>query len=507
MLLRCQCRALLSRPPLNRTPHIKHYPAYRGKRIDPFNFSKPSTQQERYQEPDAEESDNEDYNDVESIEERKTIEERAKKAEAREQREQEEKEKMNKGGKELEAVDASMSNRDLGLYSGPRRRKREFIRWMVTSGLKHEFFPQAIAMDIESRRVERMRKRSEERMFEKMNDFFNSLSEEEIKEGTLIKPPKIGGKIKKRPLYPHPSPFQQLMASLPPGWEETKESESVVLKLLSQNNKAVHKQYEEYINWSDYKLQKQRLYFKFPSDVESPGFRDVLRRFYAIYLQAEKEQEERDKENVIEPEGEDDGEVKIPDPEALDELLRLERMAKGEAEKSEIKTQEQESPVETSGSAEPASEVTVETTSSETESAPVDNVETSESNQLSKKEKKKKEKKEAIDLAYHAGPQLPLDSRYVTLPIYKHNYVNPTGDPTPFLMNPTFKPWRPIPHSTRLKMFDAWRAGLGLRNVAWLGGVGWRRVDGIIGILKREWEYVEKVLFPPPITKMRFCDE
>src|SRR5271154_3165827 len=260
MLLRCQCRALLSRPPLNRTSHIKHYPAYRGKRIDPLNFSKPSTQQERYQEPDAEESDNEDYNDVESIEERTRLEARLKKARARgqeESREQEESEKMNKGGKGLEAVDASMSNRDLGLYSGPRKRKREFIRWMVTSGSKHEFFPQAIAMDIESQRVERLRKKSEERMFKKMNDFFNSLSEEEIKEGTLIKPPKIGGKIKERPLYPHPSPFQQLMGNLPPGWDETRESESVILKLLSRNNKYLHKQYEEYINWSDYKLQKQ----------------------------------------------------------------------------------------------------------------------------------------------------------------------------------------------------------------------------------------------------------
>jgi len=435
---------------------------------------------------------------------------RVTKAEEREQQEEEDKhkEKKMRGKKGLEAVDATMSNSDLGLYSGPRRRKREFIRWMVTAGSKHEFFPQAIAMDIESRRVERLRKRSEERMFKKMNDFFNSLSEEEIKEGTLVKPPKIGGKIQRRVLYPHPSPFQQLMGSLPPGWEETRESESVVLKLLSRSNKSLHKQYEEYINWSDYKLQKQRLYFLFPTvlfptDLESPGFRDVLVRFLAIYEQEEKEQEERDKENVIEPKGEDDGEVKIPDPEALDELLRLDRMAKGEAEKSEIKTQEQESPVKTSGSAEPASEGTVETTSSETESAPVDNVETSESNQLSQKEKEK-EKKEAIDLAYHVGPQIPLDSRFDTLPIYKHHYVNPTGDPTPFLMNPTFKPWRPIPHSTRLKMFDAWREGLGLRNVSWLGGVGWRRADGIIGILKREWEFVEKVLFPPPTHENAF---
>jgi hypothetical protein len=296
------------------------------------------------------------------------------------------------------------------------------------------------------------------------------------------------------------------MSILPPGWEETKESESVVLKLLSRSNKSLHTQYKDYINWSDYKLQKQRLYFKFPTDVESPGFRDVLVRFFAINERAEKEQDERDKENVIEPEGEDDGEVKIPDPESLDELLRLERIANGEAEKSEIKTQEQESPVETSGSAEPASEVTVEINSSEIESAPVANVETSESNQLSKKEKEK-EKKEANDLAYHVGPLLPPDSLFLTVPIYKHHYVNPTGDPTPFLMNPTFKPWRPIPHSTRLKMFDAWREGLGLRNVSWLGGVGWRRVDGIIGILKREWEYVEKVLFPPPTHEMSFCDE
>ena len=89
MLLRCQCRALLSRPPLNRTPHIKHYVAYRGKPIDPFNFSKPSTQQERYHEPDAEESDNELYNDAESIEKRELIEARLKRGRAKKEEEDE----------------------------------------------------------------------------------------------------------------------------------------------------------------------------------------------------------------------------------------------------------------------------------------------------------------------------------------------------------------------------------------------------------------------------------
>jgi hypothetical protein len=48
-------------------------------------------------------------------------------------------------------------------------------------------------------------------------------------------------------------------------------------------------------------------------------------------------------------------------------------------------------------------------------------------------------------------------------------------------------------------MFDAWREGLGLRNVAWLGGVSWRRVDGIIGILKKEWDFIKKVNIHPPV--------
>jgi len=282
--------------------------------------------------------------------------------------------------------------------------------------------------------------------------------------------------------------------------------------LLSRNNKYLHKQYEEYINWSDYKLQKQRLYFKFPIDVDSPGFRDVLLRFFAIHEQGEKEQEERDKEaagaekkeNVIEFEGEGDGEVKIPDPGALDELLRLERIANDEAERLETETHEQESLVENAEHpVETTSEANEEPTTSKTEPAPVDAVETPESKQLSEK-KTKKNKKQTIDLAYYVGRALPSNSRFTTLPIYKHHYVNPLGDATPFLMNPTFKPWRPIPHSTRLKMFDAWRAGLGLRNVAWLGGVSWRRVDGIIGILKREWEFVEKVLSTPPPHENEF---
>ena len=44
--------------------------------------------------------------------------------------------------------------------------------------------------------------------------------------------------------------------------------------------------------------------------------------------------------------------------------------------------------------------------------------------------------------------------------------------------------------------------GLGLRNVAWMGGVSWRRTDGIIGILKKEWEFAEKVYFPPSEVSM-----
>ena len=57
-------------------------------------------------------------------------------------------------------------------------------------------------------------------------------------------------------------------------------------------------------------------------------------------------------------------------------------------------------------------------------------------------------------------------------------------------------------------MFEAWREGLGLRNVAWLGGISWRRADGIIGILKKEWEFIEKVPFSITIIfSLFFCHD
>lgn len=493
MLLRCQCRTLLSRPPLNPTPYIKYYsPAYRGRAIDPFAATSPSPSKKKrpYLGPDAEaqEFDDEDTDATKYFEEAKEIVQSIKKPEAepepfnesRDPEEEERPERRQKRG--LESVDRKLSNKDLGLYSGPRKRKRDFIRWMVTSGSKHEFFPQSIAMDLESRRVERMRKRAEERMFQQMNNFFNSLSEEEIKQGKLIVPTNtVAGKRKERPVYPHPSPFQQMVGPLPPMWPDTKELESVVLKLLKRHNRALHTQYREYINWSDYKLQKQNLYFKFPNDTRSSGFSDVVSRLLAIEESGLEERALKHDENKADGKPEQrEEDVKIPSPEAVDELLQM------EAENSDPAKVDRESPVGKSPVWQSTSEA-----KSEKESA-----------------KLAEKKRENADLAYYLGRPLPLYTQFPTIPEYKHHYVNPTKEPTPFLMNPTFKPWRPIPHSTRLKMFDAWRAGLGLRNVSWLGGVSWRRVDGIIGILKKEWEFVEKVLLASlPRSEKSFCDE
>lgn len=107
------------------------------------------------------------------------------------------------------------------------------------------------------------------------------------------------------------------------------------------------------------------------------------------------------------------------------------------------------------------------------------------------------------DLAYYYGPRMRSDAEFPILPKGHSNYVRFQGK-VPFSSNSAFKPSRPLPHSKRLQMFDAWREGLGLRNVAWLGGVSWRRVDGIIGILKREWQFVKEVFSRPPDL---FCDE
>ena len=505
MLLRCQCRTLLSRSSLNRTPYIKHYsPLYRGKRtFDPLASRSPSlsTTPRSALDPDAEAEDPED-----------DAQDAAFLAQATQGMESSENTEFEDGTipdselierpsrrpkKGLGSMDRLLSNRELGIYSGPRARKRNFVRWMVASGAQHEFFPQSIVMDLESRRVERIRKRAEDRMFQKMNNFFNSLSEEEIREGKFITSTDNGdGRKEQRPVYPDPSPFQQIFTDVLE--EDLKELESNVLKLLKQHNIRLHTQYREYINWSDYKLQKQNLYFKFPDDTESPGFRDVVSRLVDLEESISDKNEEPPRDNIFPKEGMQQGEdheAKMPSPEELDEMLRRDMMETAQAETSKSTDDGPESP------AHPVQQ------SSATETTPPEaNPESTSEADLDPRALKEKAKRDDLkrqnaDLAYYLGRPLEPFTQFPTIHIYRHHYVNPTREPTPFPMNPTFKPWRPIPHSTRLKMFEAWRAGLGLRNVSWLGGVGWRRTDGIIGILKKEWEFVEKVPPLPPLQR------
>ena len=499
MLLRCQCRALLSRPPLNRASHIRHYPAYRGDVVHPlYARPPPPSKRRRHSEPDAEpeELDQEEKPDPKSRKREKLTKEQERVLRALQESSRDEVERpLRKPKRGLESIDPLLTNKDLGLYSGPRKRKRDFIRWMVTSGSKHEFFPQEIAMDIESRRVERMRKNAEERMFKQLNDFFNSLSEEEIENKSLITPLKAAGEKNSRPIYPHPSPLERILECDRPTSNNAKEIESNVLHLLKRHNKYLWSQYQDYIDWSDYKLQKQTLYFRFPADLESPEFQAVVLRLLAIEEEGLKKSRYRKEEKTPgegghreSPKPELDGN-KDPNSDQLDELIKLNRMETEQTRQAEDENDGPELSVETSDSEGTSSKGNDETTS-ENE---IKDVNTQKISELDSS-KTLKEDPNDVDLAYYLGPALPPYTRFPTLPIYKHHYVNPTQNPTPFLMNPTFKPWRPIPHATRLKMFDAWRAGLGLRNIAWLGGVSWRRVDGIIGILKKEWEFVEKVI-------------
>jgi hypothetical protein len=295
-------------------------------------------------------------------------------------------------------IDRSMTIDELGLRTVARRPKRLFIRWLIVQGSMYEHFPQHIVMEIEERRVEKARKRAEDRMFARMNKFYNSLTLEEIVEGRLIEEKERKSNMKPeevdalRPSQPEPTPFKRLLTGEEPREMTPKQIESKVLMLLKQHDEKLHTMYRNYIDWSDYQLQKRRIWFTFP---DTPLFADVIERLCG------------------------------PDPEALES-----------------------------------------------------------------------EQPDPPDLSEYYGPQLPDDTTFPTVPRSKTHYSY--GNSTPFPSNGTFKPWRPIPHSLRLKMFDAWREGLGLRNAAWLGGVSWRRAGAIIGIMKREWEFVQKVSIPIP---------
>ena len=294
----------------------------------------------------------------------------------------------------LAQIDRSMNIEELGLKSVRRSGKREFVRWLMQEGARYEHYPQRLIMDIENRRVEKARKRAEDRMFARMNKFYNSLTLEEIQEGKLNKPEGRTNNMKPeeldtlRPPQPEPTPFQRLMTGAEDIRMTPKQIESRVLMLLNQHDGKLHTMYKHYIDWTDYELQKRTMWFSFP---RTSKYGDIIKR------------------------------ITGPNP----------------------KKAEPQSP-------------------------------------------------ESLDLATYYGPRLPDDTAFPLIPIAKTHYLGASD--IPFRLNPTFKPWRPIPHSLRLKMFDAWRERLGLRNVAWLGGVSWRRVDGVIGILKKEWEFVQKVL-------------
>jgi hypothetical protein len=300
----------------------------------------------------------------------------------------------------LEDIDSRMSVADLGLKNMARKRKREFIRWSIQEGNKYEHFPWHVTHEIEERRLRRRRKETEERMFFKMRVFWDSLTMEEIVEFKLGKkrPKRRMGKEEYalwREKLPSPTPLEQLLDGDADIGLTKIEVESRALKLLQRYDQEVHVQYRNYIEYTDYELQKMRLWFSFP---DTPDYAAVVSRLRGPPEDAE------------------------PSPN---------------------------------------------------------------------------------DLATYFGPVLSDDVEYPIMPIEKSHYIHSLAE-HPFTMNPTFRPWRPLPHEMRLRMFDAWREGLGLRNVAWLGGVSWRRVDGIIGILKKEWEFVQKVTFP---LRVVFHDE
>ena len=286
----------------------------------------------------------------------------------------------------LEEIDMKMTAAELGLKKVKRAVRRNFLKWVIQEGRQFEHFPQKLVHDIEERRVEKIRKKAEDRMFARMNTFFNSLTFEEIEEGNLQEPIKKSENEQGRVSLESPTPFQKLM-STSSGSIRSKDWESKVLALLKIYDPKTHTMYRNYIEWSDYKLQKYAVEFDFRN-----------------YFHDSKD--------------------------CGDLGTRLTHLS---------------------------------------EKGP-----------------------NSDDLANHFGTPIGDDTIFPSLPRFRQFY----GRESPFRTNPTFKPWRPLSHKTRQQMFDAWREGLGLRNIAWLGGVSWRRVDGVIGILKREWEYVQQVLSP-----------
>ena len=386
-----------------------------------------------------------------------------------------EEEDEERGFQTYDQIDASMSIEELGLKKMTRKGKQSFLRWVMQEGTRYDRFPQHILMQLEERRIEKARKGSEDRMFQRMNEFFNTLSLQEIEQGKLLVTVDEKGqrKIVEREQQPDPTPFQQLTAGQMKTGMNSKRIESKALSLLRQYDQELHTLYKNYIEWSDYQLQKRRIWFEFLS---TPNYADVIARSRPLTEDEVFEREERrikEEEMAKAAKGR-----KTPDTPGQLKATTQEGLQLDATEQAKETLSEAAEPI-TATDAKNTTEQPVERTETATEP------ESQETEDQSPGE----------DLAYHLGPRIDESIKFPILGTPGSNYLASYGN-SPFRLNEAFKPWRPIPHSMRLQMFDAWRDGLGLRNVAWLGGVSWRRVDGIIGILKREWEFVEKVPFP-----------
>ena len=381
-----------------------------------------------------------------------------------------------RGFQTYDQIDASMNIEELGLKKMTRKTKQSFLRWVMQEGTRYERFPQHILMQFEEKRIEKARKGSEDRMFKRMNTFFDTLSLEEIKQGELLVTVNEKGQRKnaERVQQPKPTPFQQLITGQIKTGMNLKQIESKALSLLRRYDQELHTLYKNYIDWCDYQLQKRRIWFEFPN---TPKYANVIARSRPLTEDEIFEQEQR--------------------------RMKEEETAKANKERKKVETAGQVEATTQGGlqlnATEPAkatlsetAELIITTDGKNTIEQPGEPTETDTKSDVQEMD----DQVPGEDLAYHLGPRIDESVKFPILGTPSSNYLANPGDNFPFRLNGTFKPWRPIPHSIRLKMFDAWREGLGLRNVAWLGGVSWRRVDGIIGILKREWEFVEKVQSP-----------
>jgi hypothetical protein len=411
-------------------------------------------------------------------------------------------------------VDAVLDDEDLGLKTMPRRAKVPFRKWLLEDGTFRKEYPNYLVADIEAQRIEKLRKASEERLFARMNAFFDSLSLEEIIAGKLaMKTDKKGRILPNQPRHPQPepTPFQQVMSGEIVLDLSAKEFESRVLALMSRWSSGLAALYKNYIDWSDYQLQKQRLWFWFSSKRHHG---DVVERLWALNVEVGME---GGNEGPWELEGGDEGQRKFDEfgiPinfDGSEDTFTSTVRGKGVSSTIEatdvtttLATESETTDIETTSSVEQPQETD---TPSESDQSAILTAE--ESAVMAEQhavvsltnvpkytvEPMEETVPRTLDLGEHIGPKVSTVVPFPFLGIPNSNYIN-TALPYPFPFNQYFRPWRPISHSTRLRMFDAWREGLGLKNIAWMSGVSWRRADAIIGIMKREWKFVAEVIIP-----------